>query len=82
MCNCGSSFVTSKSFSISDNTQSNCINPLSYYENILLKVESQLNTNNFYSLYLNIVKSQINIYNNSCNNYENYIRNTIIPLLV
>jgi hypothetical protein len=58
-----------------------CETKKDYYEDLLLKVESQLQDHELISVFVSTVKTQINIYDNYCNKYEEYIRDYIKPLI-
>ena len=78
MCGCGNSMIQSNSSNIVNNI---CSYGLDYYQALLIKVNNQLLHDPLFSLYTNVVQSQINTYNKSCNQYESWTQQKIVPLL-
>ncbi len=79
MCGCGNSVIQGSSSNVVNN--GTCNFNLDYYQALLIKVNSQLLHDPLFSLYTNIVQSQINTYNKSCNQYESWTQQKIVPLL-
>lgn len=59
-----------------------CTETKQSYEDLLVKVDTQLITNPNYLIYRQTVKSQILNYDKGCGLFQKYILDNIVPLIV
>lgn len=52
------------------------------YQDILTQVETQLTSDSRYNLFISTIKSQINIYDQNCSLFQDYIETVIVSLLI
>lgn len=59
-----------------------CTKTLIEYQDILVKVETQLQSHPNFNIFLSTIKSQVGVYNQNCSLFQDYIDTSIVPLLI